>query len=278
MRDTQPRSDGTLGHGIGIQSDPAAEERSTLALRSSLVEQNREVGVVVSGAEAAIEATVVRGTQPGGDGTIGTGIHVQDHPETHERGMAFIRATLVDQNHSAGVAVLGSDAVVEATVVRGTQPEGDGTLGRGIDIERGATLALRASTIEQNHEAGVVVFDSQATVEATVVRDTRSLRDGSFGDGIAVISRRADSAAAVTSSNVEANGRAGISSFGSAVAVVSSVVRCNKLDLNGNSEESGRKFTFGGSERNACGCETPVSPCPVESANVSPPEPIEPAM
>ncbi len=54
-------------------------------------------------------------------------------------------------------------------------------------------VTVRACLVEQNHDTGVLVLGSDATIEASVVRDTASLSDATFGDGICVESGTVES-------------------------------------------------------------------------------------
>ncbi|WP_437521414.1 right-handed parallel beta-helix repeat-containing protein [Sorangium sp. So ce726] len=282
VRDTRPASNGGAGYGIEIHNDGDTGERAKMTLRSSVVERNHEIGVLMSGSDTTIEATVVRDTQPGDD-EDGSGIAIQDNGDTRERANVMLRASLVERNHNSGVLVLGSDATVEATVVRDTQPSRKGWRGHGIHIQdndetlQRATATLRSVLVEQNHAFGVTVFSSDATIEASVVRDTQAGGDGTRGDGIAVQFDTQPATATITSTAVEANARAGISNFSAAVVLVSSTVQCNRIDLNGEDLVEGQPFSFDGSTENRCGCGGEADPtCAVLSRNLSPPEPISP--
>ncbi|WP_437670759.1 hypothetical protein [Sorangium sp. So ce131] len=282
VRDTQPGAKGAAGYGVVAQDGSTTHDRATLAVRGSLVEQNRESGVLVFNSDATIDSTVVRGTQPRSDGTWGRGIDVSLDPTTRRRATLALRGSLVEQNHELGVGVIGSDATIESTVVRDTQPRGDGRGGEGIraqhdevTLER-ATLALRASLLEQNHESGIIVFGSDVTVDSTVVRTTRSRRDETAGDGIAVVFNGPPAKVTVASTRIEENARAGIASFSAAVLLVSSAVQCNRIDLDGEDTFEGRPFTFDGSKGNLCGCDDPDPTCPVLSAKLSPPDAVSP--
>jgi len=248
VRSTQPRSDGTGGTGIAIESHPSTYERAKLTLRSSLLEQNHAAGVFIVGSDATIETTVIRATQPRSDGTWGHGMVIQDDAAAHERSEVALRTSLLEHNHEIGVSASASAATIETTVVRATQPRSDGTFGQGIAIVEG-TLSLRASLVEQNRDVGVAVVASDATIEATVVRATQPLIDAKFGDGIAV---DAAGTTTITSTKIESNARAGIASFSSAVSVVSSILRCNGVDLDGEQSMAtpGQPFTFNGSKGN----------------------------
>ncbi|MGK3992428.1 hypothetical protein WME86_03950 [Sorangium sp. So ce1024] len=191
VRGTQPRGDGT--HGVGIAArhdDTAPQERAKVTLRASVVEQNRDFGVHVIGSEAAIEATVVRATQPSSDDVGGWGLAIVNGAASQERAEVTLRASLLEHNHASSVAVIGSDVVIASTIVRATQPHIDGTEGEGIDVaidpatEERATLTLRASVLEDNATFGIRVVGSDATIASTVVRDTVPASDGTGGIGL----------------------------------------------------------------------------------------------
>lgn len=233
VRGTQPQaSDQASGRGIGIQGDAGQSARVTI--RSSVVDQNCDVGVYISGSEATIESTVVRGTRPqASDQRFGWGIGVQES-DACQCATLTLRSSVVDQNHEIGVVVGGADATIESTVVRRTQPRAfDQGFGRGIQIQgrmgRRASVAVRSSVVDENRESGVVVSGSDATIESTVVRDTQPrASDQETGGGITV---QADSktkeraSATIRTSVVEQNRDIGISVFSSDATVDRTVVR-----------------------------------------------------
>src|SRR5262245_29800858 len=147
------------------------------------------------------------------------------------------------------------------------------------DMHDRSRLMLRTSLLEQNHEGGLVIVGSDATIEGTV-RATQARRDGTAGEGIAVDVGDFDKSpatVAITLSQIKSNARAGITNFSSEVILISSRVQCNAFNLNGEDTVLGQSFTFDGSKDNLCGCaESPDPTCPVRSANLSPPDPISP--
>ncbi|MBI4703322.1 MAG: DUF1565 domain-containing protein [Deltaproteobacteria bacterium] len=223
VRATLPQaSDQLFGCGISVQQDLSTGGRGTLVLRGSLVEQNHEFGVHVSGSDATIESTVVRVTLPqASDQLFGRGINVQHEPATGERATLALRGSLVEKNHDAGVLAIRSDAIVEGAVVRATLPQASGQLfGWGVDVQdhpdtgERATLALRGSLVEQNYEIGVFAGGSDATIEGTVVRATLPRpSDQLFGRGINVEDRPetdAHATLALRGSLVEQNSEFGV--------------------------------------------------------------------
>ncbi|WP_437801820.1 right-handed parallel beta-helix repeat-containing protein [Sorangium sp. So ce693] len=283
VRATQPRADGTGGVGIGVQDDRGRGERASVTVRACVVEQNHDVGVFVLGSDATIKAAVVRATQPRADGTGGWGIDVASNPETGESASVSVRTSLVEQNHDVGVLVLNSDAMIEATVVRVTQPRADGTGGWGIGVQEtpetgeSASVSVRTSLVEQNHEVGVLVLNSDATIEATVVRTTKARDNNTFGDGIAV----EKGTARIQNATITDNARAGVANFGSEVTILATTLACNAFDLNGETVD-GSRASFNGSSSWQCtrrdteDCGETDDRCHVETANLEPPPPVEP--
>ncbi|WP_437521418.1 right-handed parallel beta-helix repeat-containing protein [Sorangium sp. So ce726] len=241
VRTTQSRSHGMTGKGIQVQDDDARHERGTLLLRASLVEDNHFTGVFVQRSDATIEATIVRDTQPTGDGVNGSGVAVSGNGTTHERGSLSLRASLIERNHQAGVYVRASEATIEGTVVRGTQPNSHGTGGEGVEIigTEGAAghakLSLRSSLVERNHEAGVLIQASEATIEGIVVRGTQPNSEGYGGMGMVVQDEgvtitgiptaRERARLALRAALVEQNRNTGLVVVGSDATIESTVVR-----------------------------------------------------
>jgi len=223
VRTTEKGSSGPRGDGISMV-EATADERSTLTLRSSLLDHNHYIGVHVRGSDATIEGTIVRETQPSSDGTPGHGIDIVDGQG--QRSNVTLLASLVDQNHEIGVVVECSDATIEGTIVRATQPRSDGTAGRGIEIQCAfatsdpAEVTLIGSLVEQNHEIGVIEECSKMTIEATIVRTNQ-------GRGIEIQCPFGTKNPMVTllGSLVEDNHEQGVIVFGSIVTVKATVVR-----------------------------------------------------
>lgn len=95
----------------------------------------------------------------------------------------------VVKNHTDGVFVSAADAsgaVAHAnlisTLVRRTQPNADGTFGRGIEVSDNATATLDGCAIAENNELSMLVGESGSlTVTRSIVRDTK--RAAKFGHG-----------------------------------------------------------------------------------------------
>lgn len=237
VRGTLPSmSDQRFGRGLSVHPGPISGSASQSAVRSSLVEQNREVGVAIVGSEIDLEGSVVRGTLPqAADQRLGRGIEVRRSETTGVASIALVRGSLIDRNHEAGAIFYASETTIEGTVVRGTLPQAaDGLFGAGVVVEGSATVeapstaVVRASLVEKNHDLGMFILGSDATVESTVVRGTLPQAfDQSFGSGIGIQSNPATttpSTAVVRASVVADNHDHGMFIFGANVTVEGTIV------------------------------------------------------
>jgi hypothetical protein len=196
VHDTRSRTlDGLLGHGIFARDDPATGEKAVVAVRASVVRNNRAVGVFLTSADVTVATTVVAGTiPPDGDKKFGRGISAERDPLTTLPVALTLRDSLVVGNTDIGVFVAGASATIEGTAIRGTLPSAaDGGHGWGLvamayptDGTR-SSLVVGSSTIADNHGLGVLVTGSDAVFESTAVRDTKpQLNNGELGRGIGV--------------------------------------------------------------------------------------------
>jgi hypothetical protein len=242
IRATQPDDQGLGGRGVAAGADLATDTPSTLLLQRSLVEQNHEEGVVIEGSEATLEASVVRTTQPNAQQLYGRGVWVRAHLMTRAPSTLFLQRSLVDQNHNTGVIVDGSEATLEASVVRATQPDAEGRFGRGVSVRPQpttgvpATLFLQRSLVEQNHEVGVFVDGSEATLEESVVRATQVNALGLGGRGVNAQWEPSTGASAtlfLQRSLIEQSHEAGVFVIGSVATIASCVVRDTLPDAQG---------------------------------------------
>jgi hypothetical protein len=285
VRDTEPRaSDGEVGEGLGVQDNPSTGQRGSAMVHWSVIEGNHAVGVSVIGADATLEGSIVRGTQPKqADLTRGRGIEVGDDPDTGQRASATLLGSIVEHNRDSGIFIHGSDAAIDKTIVRDTLPRlNDNTLGRGLQIQRSATdpnsssrVALRNSSIERSFEFGVVVHASEATLEGVVVLDTApSAANGTFGDGVTVISEATLASAVIRNSRIAASARVGVALFGGFVQLGSSTLDCNVIHLNG--EDRGEQaFVLENLGENVCGCGSQLIDCKLTSTSLEAPGPLD---
>jgi hypothetical protein len=308
IRDTLPQTaDLGFGRGVGIQSscrgvwdgscDVAA--RSSAVIRGSSISDNHQLGAYVSGSDVTIENTVVAGTRPdASDMRKGRGLQIQGECVVHEgalvcdpngRGTATVRQSLIADNHELGVFIGGAEASLERIVVRNTLPQLASQIGgRGINLQANcgggevvlcetapSQATILASLVSDNHDTGIFVAASNATITGSVVRRTLAEPGtNTFGDGIAIVSPAAGPGSArVSNVQIDDSARAGLVSFGAQVAMENTRIRCSDFALSGESI-NGYDVTVQDLGGNLCGCPEADGPCKLVSAGLEPPEAV----
>jgi hypothetical protein len=232
VRDTQALA-GAFGRGVESSYDPTGGDHS-LTLTASLVERNHEVGVYVAGHTVTIDASVIRDTLPGADGTSGRGVMCQLSTTGAARCNLQLSRSVIERNQGFGVYIGSSDATVETTVIRDTIESLLG-VGRGIDAsempaapgER-SSLTLRDSLVTGNTQHGVNIIGSDALLERTMVRDNLPQQSTlKWGEGIMIqlsAFTRTPSSVTVQSCSVQRNFDFGILVVGSDATIVNTAV------------------------------------------------------
>ncbi len=211
-------------------------DAGTLTLRDSLVERTGESGGFLYGAEVTVERTVIRDVAPRvSDGWWGIGIFAYRTDEDGTESKATVSDSLIERVNWAGVAVVGSEAVINTTVVRDVFSDGmSDQRAHGIEVVANTVtaepgrLTLRNSVIERTRMDGVVLNGADGTIEATVVRDVRSNEDdGHRGTGIVAVHHNevwVGANAAIEGCVVTGTQEAGIALFGASGTVAGTVV------------------------------------------------------
>ena len=210
-----------------IQGSSPAE----FTLTESLIERAGVVGVSSVGVSVTVERSAVRATKSAADGTNGRGIEVS--PLQLTRSNLTVRGSVIEKNHEIGIVAFGSDAFVEATVVRDNLPSAVGGGGFGIlaqDAGGRANVTVLASVVEKNQDIGIDVVHSDATIRGTVVRErlnrepTEELGFGINAEG-ALTDAEEPTNITVEQSLVAQNHEGGISIVASDAVVDGTVVR-----------------------------------------------------
>ena len=177
---TRPPSDGSDSRGIEVHGG------ATLRARSLLLDGNLDSGIFAleTGTRVDLEDTTVRDTRPSSDGTGGIGIHVEEGASLVARGL------LLEGNHDVGLAAAHANTTVDLRdgTIRDTQPRPDGTGGRGVSVQEGASLVAHGLLLEENHGIGLHTSGAGTTVdlEDALVSGTGGAVDGANGFGINV--------------------------------------------------------------------------------------------
>ncbi len=242
IRDTKPEAKGKAdGDGISASGDPKSKLASELIVKDCLLAGNTAVGIGLFGATATIDGSLVRDTLPrASDDLAGLGLHVAPDPRIGRASEVTLTRSKLLRNRTQGIAVWGSKATLVSSVVRDTLPEGKtNAQGSGIyaavdpTTKVGSELVLRGSLIAANHTMGIQAVGTQATIDGSVVRDTKPrVSDSDLGFGIAVrIDDETDlvSTLVLRGSTVSGNTSVGVSIQGAVATIDSSVIRDTKI-------------------------------------------------
>jgi hypothetical protein len=269
------------GFGIAAWTDQDVFVPSEVRVASSVVSDNTTVGIIAMGSHLDVEGVVVRGTklQPS-DGWSGNGILLQQDLDTEAPSTARVRSSLLADNHEVGIAILGSEADIEAVVVRDTKGRGDELMGRGVQAQEGyathrrARMSLLGSVVERSVEVGVFVVSSDAILDGVLVRDVApNTVSMLFGDGVGVYATGPPAHASLSRVRVERASRAGVASFGGTAELRSVELECNSIDLDAETT-GGVAAVFDDRGGNVCGCAGVSEPCTAVSSSLGPPGPL----
>jgi len=182
VRNTRPNpTTELLGRGISVEGG------ARLDATRIVVHGNHNVGAVciAEGSVLTLADAVVEGTRHAtGDLSGAAGVVVQ------VGGRIEASRVLVADNDGLGVFSAGAGAELSLvdTVVRDTLPrQSDDLMGRGVNVQFGASLMATRLLVEDNHDVGVFTTGAGTTVSLadTVVREMKPRRsDGSMGRGI----------------------------------------------------------------------------------------------
>jgi Right handed beta helix region len=169
-----------------------AAKGTTLAVSDTAIAGTREVGLIVQDEGTTVTATKVLVT-----GTRGASAPGEERPELgYGVGVAWggsleMTGSAIVRNHSAGLLVTRVDAspahaTVRRTVIAANLPNDAGLIGRGAEVDSGASLTLEECAVKDNHELGILIggAGSVLNVHASAVRNSVQNAPNVFGDGI----------------------------------------------------------------------------------------------
>jgi len=227
VRDTAEQDPGGGGQAVAVQRHPNTGAPSTAVIRSSLFERNHTSTLIVSGSTATVETSVLRDTQPSRlSSRDGVGIIAQ--ADGTERASLTVTASVIENHHARGVAMIAADGTIEATLVRDILPQQwDSRSGEGIAIQDDGTaranVTIADCVVERSRQSGILVRGSDATIRSTIVSHTAPREeDNAFGRGIAVVRQAPDSpeaTASIESCRIEENLTFGIYAADAAISV-----------------------------------------------------------
>ncbi len=207
---TTPDRHGDFGRGVEVS------DRASLTATGCSIEANTVAGVYADGAGTTVTLidTRVVDTSPGPGGAWGLGLDVEGGAS-----LAATRCTL-QANTDTGVFATGAGTTVDLldTEVLDTSPTPDGSFGRGVEVDDGATLTATGCTIRGNTDVGVVASGAETRLDLvdTQVLETIAGREGTLGGGIIAFGGMTLTA---TGGTIQGNTGVGISASGTGTVV-----------------------------------------------------------
>ena len=136
------------------------------------------MGVFVTDSEVTFESVAVRDTDVAeASGEFGIGIALQSEDGTAQLAAVTLRSCVLERSKYSGIQTADVFATIESTAVRGVGLQ-EGAYGLGITIfntgTARSTTTVVGSLVEDVFESGILVQDSDASIEDTVVRRVQS--------------------------------------------------------------------------------------------------------
>lgn len=189
---TQAEPFGTINEALG-----QAMDGTVIALAAGTYDEvvRLKTGVTLQGACAA--RTWIRPSTSGGASVrvpadvtnaalVGVGIGPSDNAGAVIQGHARLEGVVVEQAMAAGILVAGGRLVAQDTVVRGTRPQMDGTLGGGVTVLEGSEATFRRAVFEANHQYGLTLVGSQVELLDVASRANQEGAIPGLGAGVVV--------------------------------------------------------------------------------------------
>ncbi len=241
IRATRPGADAGIGIALYPANSPPAlptARPSVLALRRSLVEGNRDYGVIIYGTEALIEDSVLRGTKAIAGGGNGFNLMCVAHKlAPHPK--CTVRRTISEQAAGAGVDIRGGTATLEGLLVRDNRGRGISIGYDSLSTKLGSVAAISDCIVTGNSGSGLIVAGARAAVVGCTIRDTLvgGAESGFGGYGIGVIGYRSadgiDSELVAERTLVERSVKAGVLVHDAKASFAQCVVRATSTDAAG---------------------------------------------
>jgi hypothetical protein len=162
---------------------------TSLVLRNSSIQRSSGMAIFAWDVDITVEDTMLHATSPGVDEAYGHAIVVADAASSNTRTALTLSGSWLVDNANYGLWALGADVDIERTVIGAPTPQADRGVNISADVTTGAraNVSMRHTLVEGARGVGFFIQESDAFVEHSVIRGTRSLEvDGRFGRGMSI--------------------------------------------------------------------------------------------
>jgi hypothetical protein len=281
-------SESNDGSGLYVHPHWDTGEPSNVLVAGSRIESVVNDGILVQASDATIVGTLVADVARRADGAFGRGISIERTGDLPDGPTADISCSCVERVHEAGIAGIGARLTIESTLIRDVLPSANtisshnmcaGVLAqRGFEPEDFTSLSIVSSEIHNVETIGIAVVGTTATLSRIWVHDITANEEDKFGDGIGALPwplppEPLPAKLTVDQTLIEGSVRAGIASFGGAIAMGDSLLRCNTMQMVADpAADLQASITDLGGVR--CGCGQNAEVCKVLSNSLEAPSPL----
>jgi nitrous oxidase accessory protein NosD len=189
--------------------------------------------VIISANNISINNCTISENVSGQGHNLGQGIHIESNSA------ATIKSCSVVGNTNLGIFVDSSEVAIESTIIKDTKPDLNVESGWGIEIVEKSSATIKSCSVVETTGIGIFVHSSVATIESSIIKDTKP--DINVGSGLGIMIYE-NSTATIRSCSIVGNTDSGIAVLSSSITIESSIVKETKPDING---EFGRGIAFG---------------------------------
>jgi hypothetical protein len=170
VRSTAPTAQGANGRGVEVVSLVADGPNTSAVLNGCLIDDHREVGMLVMDAQASLVTTAISNIVPNAGGAYGRGLQVQGGADSLRPTTLELEESRIDHVNELGVAVFGGTGTLEHVEIGPVTTNDQGLFGDGLVVasfDAPATAKLHASYIHDSGRAGVAAFGAEILTSAS---------------------------------------------------------------------------------------------------------------
>ena len=266
MRSELSHTQSTAGaSGVGLMAVFLPASPDTVVEVSDTVFSDNEGGAVwsLAAASAVIENSTVRATRVG---PINDAAIIFASTPGGPQVQGALRGVLVEDNDSPlALLVEGSEVdISECAIASSASASGER---QGVQVNSGGLLTIAGSLIEDARGTGLFVFESEAFLQQSAIRNTHGLANDVQGSAVVVADGMAGATVTIDDCLLDNNDGAAIAIFSAHVDVEGLLGLCNGHDVVSNNDTA----VFVDRGRTSCGCPTGDRACAPEATSQSPP-------
>lgn len=150
---------GDRGFGVDLESGGAV----TLTSSALVANGTAGIGALDPGSKATLTSTIIAATTANASGAGGRALAIESGAAATVSQCAFV----ANRDIAVAVREKNSTATISETVIRATAPRKDGTHGRGVEVDDGASVTLTKVSVLASQGVAVCALGDGSTLFAT---------------------------------------------------------------------------------------------------------------